>query len=207
MINIVCAWKTGGDFTSAYVRNLAGMVYRTVKDPYIFTCFTDVSALSNDAFVSLDAHLTGWWSKLACFRMNSYPTIYLDLDTIILDDMQGLINAVKKCRENEFFMLKPQRATEKWASGIMAWNGDFKWILDKFDSTDEEKYKWDQRYISNSLEEKGIKIRAIQRIQHGIYSYKKHCKKGVPEDAKIILFHGKPRPHEVKDEWVKDNWC
>jgi hypothetical protein len=37
-----------------------------------------------------------------------------------------------------------------------------------------------------------------QRLLPGqIASYKRHCKKGVPSGTRAIVFHGKPRPHEV----------
>ena len=25
-------------------------------------------------------------------------------------------------------------------------------------------------------------------------------------NSKIVVFHGTPKPHEVKDTWVKENW-
>jgi hypothetical protein len=25
-------------------------------------------------------------------------------------------------------------------------------------------------------------------------------------NAKVVVFHGTPKPHEVEDIWVKDNW-
>lgn len=40
-----------------------------------------------------------------------------------------------------------------------------------------------------------------------IMSYKNCCKSGYPEGAKIIYFHGKPKPHEkVNVGWIKDHW-
>jgi len=38
---------------------------------------------------------------------------------------------------------------------------------------------------------------AIQDIQKGIYSYKKHCTRFVPHDAHVVCFHGLPRPKDV----------
>ena len=29
---------------------------------------------------------------------------------------------------------------------------------------------------------------------------------GYDMNAKIVVFHGAPKPHEVEDTWVKENW-
>src|SRR5690606_35426599 len=35
-----------------------------------------------------------------------------------------------------------------------------------------------------------------------VASYKVHCRTGVPEGAKVVCFHGKPRPWNVRTPWV-----
>ena len=39
-----------------------------------------------------------------------------------------------------------------------------------------------------------------------VLSYKRDCKNGLPVDSAIVRFHGNPRPHEVRDGWVKRYW-
>ncbi len=40
-----------------------------------------------------------------------------------------------------------------------------------------------------------------------VASYKVDCKNGLPEDARVVRFHGKPRPHEVNQRiWMKEYW-
>jgi len=39
-----------------------------------------------------------------------------------------------------------------------------------------------------------------------VLSYKLDCKEGLPDGASIVRFHGRPRPHEVNDDWVKEHW-
>jgi hypothetical protein len=34
-----------------------------------------------------------------------------------------------------------------------------------------------------------------------IFSYKLHCEQGTPDNARVICFHGQPRPHEVN--WLE----
>lgn len=46
----------------------------------------------------------------------------------------------------------------------------------------------------------------VRRRRGGIYSYKAHCRKGLPPDACIIYFHGKEKPHELKADWIERHW-
>ena len=34
-------------------------------------------------------------------------------------------------------------------------------------------------------------------------SYKYHCGDGLPDDARVVCFHGRPKPADVSDGWVK----
>jgi hypothetical protein len=42
--------------------------------------------------------------------------------------------------------------------------------------------------------------------ENWVVSYKLACRHGLPEDCRIVSFHGRPKPREVSDQWVKDNW-
>ena len=39
-----------------------------------------------------------------------------------------------------------------------------------------------------------------------VVSYKVHCKDGLPKDARLVKFHGKPRIHDCNDPWVQEAW-
>jgi len=32
-------------------------------------------------------------------------------------------------------------------------------------------------------------------------------KTSLPEGVKMVFFHGKPMPHEVGEQWMKEHWC
>ena len=43
--------------------------------------------------------------------------------------------------------------------------------------------------------------------QNWVISYKLQAiRTGIPEDCKIVSFHGRPKPHECSEVWVKENW-
>jgi hypothetical protein len=41
-----------------------------------------------------------------------------------------------------------------------------------------------------------------------IVSYKRHVRKsgGVPDGARIVSCHGRPRPHEIKESFIREHW-
>ena len=64
------------------------------------------------------------------------------------------------------------------------------------DSIRKNPKMWDQHLIESLLKAHKWNVDIIQNIVK-TYSYKLHCKDGVPEDASVVCFHGKPRPHEI----------
>lgn len=213
MVTVACVFKSGGDYNLDYVLKLRSSVERNTTKKTEFICLGDSSFFANQ----LSDNLPGWWSKIELFKLVG-NILYFDLDTIILRNIDEMISIAESLQFNEFVGIKAfnpirnQCEDTKFNSGIMAWNGNFKFIYDNFNlkkaiNNPDKRMIGDQDYISRSLREIQIKIKFWQDEMEGIHSYKRHCKDGLPEDAKIICFHGHPRPHEaVEMDWVKENW-
>lgn len=205
-VKILCV-LTGSRYTEDYVYKLKSMIKRNVSEdiPFSFICYTDKISIKGIACRKTDKR--GWWGKIDIFKEKG-PCLYLDLDTIIVENIDLLLESIPLLSKEEFLMIKPWKR-KGWASGIMGWNGDFSFIQQTFNRiTDVLDYCWDQKYISAKLRENKNKIIPVQNFLK-IYSYKHHCKtiRNYPKDAQIICFHGRPRPHEVrKTLWVKENW-
>lgn len=200
-MKFVCVYKTGGDFTAEYVHRLYEMLDRNIDLPFQFICLTD-----SDEDVPGKRKLTynwqGWWSKLEIFEIEG-PCIYFDLDTMVVGNITEFVwNLARANASDKMYMLTPfnkhRRSQGKFASGIMAWIGDWRWLTRTFDPSAMLNYKGDQVYINEALIKEGALIHPISNLIDGICSYKWHCRKGVPEPAKIVCFHGNPRPHQIK---------
>lgn len=192
-LQVICVLKTGGCYTPSYVRNLQKMVEAHLTIPFRFLCLSDVS---DPNYIPLLNGRNGWWSKVEMFRFSG-PTIYLDLDTALFGSLDNLAKKLHTLRKQQtFFMLRAFNRNENWASGVMAWTGDWSQVWRTLTFDDIQRTKWDQRYIRGRVTELGGDIQAIQDILH-VYSYRKQCLNGVPRDADIVCFHGDPRPHEV----------
>ena len=213
MLTIACVLKSGGDYDWEYVNRLYQGVKNNLTYDYTFLILTDMfevnSPVPERAEVwDLESDLEGYWSKLELFRFEG-EVLYFDLDTIILSDLNPLIEGIRTVSSfnpegDSFFMLEAFNHKRKWASGIMAWIGDFGFLYDnKEDKNRIPRYGiWEQDYIVDNLIFSSRKINSINDCHGGnIRSYKHHCLKGIPLKTDIICFHGKPRPRDVN--WLE----
>jgi len=218
-VNFICVYKTGGDYDGIdYVDRLRGMVHRNLSVDHRFICLTDDPDLLKrssdeaDMYFPLIHGWEGWWSLIEIFRFVG-PCMMMGLDTVIVDSLDPLADFIKTLDNQDFAMIKPfspGRRNGQWASGITAWNGDWYWLYNEFKSAPSEYmqfHKLEQMYTCSQLISKGIKVKEIQSYVTGVKSFKRHCYRALPKNSRIVLFHGPPRPHEVKNlKWLKERW-
>lgn len=193
MATILTVLRSGGDFSASNIKR----IYEQTR-PYDFVCISDVPL--DVPYIPMRHDWPRWWGKIEAFRIAG-PVLYMDLDTAIVGDITSLLDAVKT---HDFIMLKPfAKARKGWASGLMAWNGDMSALYDTFIKSPGLHMErattfnnWgDQGFIShNTL----VKPKTWQDLLPGkVVSWKHHCRNGIPEEASVVCFHGKPRPWEV----------
>ena len=140
--------------------------------------------------------------------------MFVGLDTVIVDTLDPLHDFVNSLPEDEFAMIRPfnkERAHGQWASGITCWNGDWSWIYEEFKQNADFNIKhfgMEQKFTCDALQKKRVKVHEIQDHVTGVYSFKHHCQGSLPDDARIVLFHGKPSVPEAACvvPWVKEHW-
>lgn len=200
MINIWCVC-VGDKYSFKRVDMLNYMVDKNINQPYMFNVLTK-------------SDKPGWWSKLDLFN-NPGPSLYFDLDTVIVNDLTPLAN----------YTNEPIAATKNWAksgnggfqSSVLAWSKKRKDIPAAFDQSrlgppdgpehcknfgwyneeDGSKHWGDQEFITHRYGEE------ITEIDPGlVVSYKYHCQNKLPDKAIVVCFHGKPDYWEVKHDWI-----
>lgn len=207
-VAIICVLKTGGDFDRRHVNRWMQLVDEYFP-PDARICrvqVTDEPAVHGPwPRVSLTEAWPGWWSKIAALRYPG-PCLYMDLDVTICGDLTPLIEAAQT---HDFIACDNFWAADshKINSSVMAWRGDASVLYHKF-ASDPERYmkeynvrhKWgDQAFIADHWPGK---IDTWQNLLPGhVVSYKRGVLKGESmKDARVIVFHGKPRPWDVKGE-------
>ena len=193
----------GDKYSVDYVYALKRMVELNLTTPHEFICITS-QPMPGVNCIQPECDYHGWWQKLQLFKpgLATGPSLYLDLDVVITGSLDGLVEQYAGCE-----LAMPAN----WAmsghggcqSSVMIWRGDTCHdIWQSFDYEADSKRLWgDQEFITERLGDPGAgRITKITPSQ--IVSYKYHCRTGQPKDAKVIVFHGKPDPHEVSDKWV-----
>lgn len=211
MLTVACVLRSGGIYTPDWVRKLRNAVERHVRVEHRFVCLSDVEVTCER--IPLEHNWPGWWSKIELFREGvvTGPTLYLDLDTVIVGDID--CSAIR----SDFAMLQSFWSPEMVGSGVMWFSGKNvpTKVYDRFAKQPDAyiahyarhrdgSYVGDQAYIFDSLNRD---IRRVNAELRGIKSYKMHCRNGLPEDARIVCFHGLPRPNEVSDAWMRKHWA
>jgi len=189
---ILTVLRSGGEYTPAHVARL----YDQCRD-YPFLCLSDVDLSIPHYRMRHD--WPGWFSKLELFRLQG-PILYLDLDTTITGDLTPLLTAAE---EHDFIALRnPLDTPSRFGSGLMAWNGNLTRIYRRFAEDPARHIRrcktqevWgDQGFIAEDIPNTVF----WQDLFPGeILSWKADCKEGVPPEARVVYFHGRPRPWEV----------
>lgn len=192
-----------------YVANLAAGIDRHLTTKHNKVCFTDDPATVPPGVRArmLPKGLSGWWNKLALFRRDGFApgerVLYLDLDTVVtgsLDDIAAY--------SGRFAIMRDVFRPDGMQSAIMAWEaGALGHIWETWERAGRPQFNklGDQSFIEQMQPEAD----RLQDLFPGqIVSFKKDCRPiaGIPPDARIVAFHGLPRPHEVEDRWIRDHW-
>lgn len=189
MPRIVTVFRSGGEYRQEHVDRLRAQCAEHAPGVE-FLCLDD-AALEHD--------WPGWWAKMEIYRLSG-PVLYMDLDTSVIGDLAPLLDAVDR---HEFIALRDFNPKHReMGSGLMGWSGDLSRIYDAFcadPAAHMARCNTSRAWGDQGFVEPLTTGRAHwQDILPGaVVSWKKHCAGGVPADARVICFHGKPRPWEV----------
>lgn len=206
-VTTIAMVRMGTEFPPHYVERLvAGVVRWRPPDAVMrFVCFTDQpESYTRTTNLPVPVGLQGWWAKLAMFRPGAFPVIgerviYFDLDTVICGPLKSLFEY-----DGKLAILRDAYQPDHWQSAAMAWKaGDHANIWGEWNAVGRPKAHSDQGIIEELCREKPD---FLQDMFPGEFaSYKIDCKAGRPASARVIFFHGKPRPHDA-EEWAQQLW-
>lgn len=216
-INVIC-FKWGVIYSATYVNRLYSMVDRNLTLPYRFICITD-DPNGLDKRIEhkplIEDKLAGQFNKLRVFKNSLYDltgvALTLDLDIVIVDNIDSFFDV-----EGDFCIEKDYCEENGNNSSVMRFQiGENVDIYNDFVSLDKTsddfnringkraKYWGDQSWITEK------RPNAIHWPSEWIRSYKWECLNYgnciIPKGCKIVLFHGLPRPHNVK-EHIEEYW-
>lgn len=198
VLKVVCLnWKDYLGRGAEYVGKLHRAVSRNLTIPHEFVVVTEKE---------LPAGRVGWFNKLHLLEMFDGWVLFLDLDVVISGNIDHLY---------ELALCDPSRiwARDDWSypvtnprygkeatinSSVMLWNGHK-------DMSGAEALipvtHGDQGIITQLFWPHGIGLLPGVSIK----SYKYDVRNGAAPGP-ITVFHGNPKPHELRDELIRQHW-
>lgn len=229
-ITILCV-RFGNRYGKEYVERLRNMISRNCTVPYDFACLTDDHHPIESVRIIYQpnaGYAKGWWHKVHMFDPNlplKGRILYFDLDVVIHDNIDKLISYNPK----NFLGLQDfnRKFHPNWNylnSSVLCWNhGEESHIWNDFckDTRSAQRLHGDQDWIWKTSKDR-IKFWPKEWVQ----SYKweirskeeltiangkrrfKESKTNIRIDPQccVTVFHGDPKPQDVQDPFVVDNW-
>jgi hypothetical protein len=230
IVTVLCV-RFGNKYGRDYVERLRNMVARHLTMPYDFVCLTDdqtpIPGVRN--IVQPNAgYNKGWWHKVHMFDPDlpiRGRILYLDLDVIV----HSSINKLFKKSPEKFlgihdFNRKFHATWHYMNSSVLAWtHGEHRIIFERFQKNPREAMRlhgdqdWIWKLCKDEIEFwpqdwiKSYKWEIRNRDELLIRNYKrtfKDVKDNIPinPDCCIAVFHGDPKPEDIQDKFVVDNW-
>jgi hypothetical protein len=214
MLTVWCVWwrdPANPDKYSAYhVQRLKRTVAENLSIPHRFRCLTDERVDGVDT-VAPWSGWPGWWGKLELFELCDGPYLYLDLDVVVTGSLDGIVESLDQ--HNLAMPLNwAQSGHGGCQSSVMVWRDcDMtRQIYDLFDPAiaywpprnDGGKLWGDQEWITTLRDDGLIRVRPLP--EPWIKSYKYHVRgQGLPDDCRVVVFHGEPKPEAVRESWFQ----
>lgn len=204
-VTVVCVLRTGGPVYNdlSWVWALKRGVDRFLPGAQ-FRCITDAPGVGIWRAPMRHPEWLGYWSLVNWFAPGLFPgrVIAVGLDTLMVGDLSEIAAySGPPAGINDFF--QPPRL----ASGVMSWYGDelahlfttFEANADNIRARFPRMDPWLRTQIPDA-----------ERLQNHfpgqIVSLKAHAREGIPDGARIVCLHGKPRLNSPDAGWAYEYW-
>lgn len=209
-MRVATVLRSGGDFEPRHVARLVAQIERHLPGAEI-VCLSDVAVECER--IALKHDWPGWWAKMELYRPDiGGDLLYIDLDTTIVGPLDEIAAAGQLTVLADFY--RPELVQ---SSLMFLPEADRAEIWRAF-SSDPARHmaecatreRWGDQGFLNELWNAGA-ARWQDVLPGQVVSWKLHVRKAVnparesgdgtvPQRARIVCFHGAPRPWEVAGE-------
>jgi hypothetical protein len=226
----------GNAYDWTYVDRLYSMLKRNLVRPVILHVWTESQRTVPHPYIKHDlvewpgveGPRKAWWYKIQMFNSDTFEgnLLYFDLDVVITSSIDWMLQA----NPAFFWTIKDFKYLWRpaWTginSSVMYWNTvKFRHTWNHFqDRTLEEimqRYAGDQDFLSAIIDisqRKFYDSNAVQSWRWEVLDggldmrtriYRKPNAGALPSpQCCVVVFHGKPKPHEVQDSYIVQHWC
>lgn len=231
-----CACVIHGDvYPWLYVERLYSMLCRNFSWPVKLHVWTEASRQVPPHMIKHDLvpwdNVQGprkaWWYKMQMFDSQHYQgnLLYLDLDTVVVRNLDWIMNL----NTQWFWGIRDWKYLWKhhWQginSSVMFWNTiKFDWVWQTFAQQNLAStlrlFPGDQDYLTHHIDQKdrrffqdGTMQSWRWQVQDGGMDMlsRKYRSPGVgavlDDSVQVVVFHGRPKPHEITDHRMSSLW-
>lgn len=205
MLTIACfKWGTwGGGRGAEYVNRLYNGVWNHLVRPFRFVCFTD-DPTGFDKGVIVRPMGPDWNWNLR--KMWAYSpdaglagrVLLLDLDTLVTGSLSDIADyGGPFCDVEDFY--EGQRlhggAVVSFEAGSQIAARLWTPVVNQYEAINAAVNGSERYYYRMIMDQAGDRWQDILPGQ--VVSSKVHCADGIPDNARLVCFHGVPRPHDV----------
>ncbi len=200
MLTVACVLSTSDgrrQYDASHVERLREMVAKHLSTIHRFVCLSDVDVPCEK--IDLTEDRIGWWAKIELFRPGLFEgrVLYLDLDVTVVGELDEIAHYPE-----------PFAAIKDWLrptinSSVMVWDvGVMDHVFLNLSDDDVERLHGDQDWITEQMPEVKIFPREwCVSYRKSVVPLRRFMLPGqsvaVPPGAKIVVFHGFPKPWEV----------
>lgn len=192
MLEVACI-KWGDKYAPEYVNRLYSSVKRNLSIEHEFICYTDNSEGLFCKTAKLPTGINGWWNKLYLFSLDKH-ILFFDLDCVITGEIDTLANY-------HGFAICKDAWNPGYNSSVMKIRPKMAYVWEQFlNVRPESQLHGDQDWLNYCVKDARLFKEGLCK------SYKAHVENGFVGDARVVYFHGYPKPHQVKDKFVLECW-
>ncbi len=218
---VVCLKWGEGLYTAEWVNRLRRACARRLSPPFRFVCFADDAAGLDEGVEARDIRaltlappLAGIWWKLALMHPRAGLAgrcLFLDLDTVIvgaLDDffsLPGNFRIARNWIERRKTLFRPRPLVGN-SSVFLFDAGSLPAVAERFlqnPQAAKTEHPTEQSFMTAAVGLQNLRWLPEEWVR----SFKRHCRPPwplnrlapprIPQNARVIAFHGSPKQHEV----------
>ena len=212
-VEFVCL-KAGTAYGPEYVNILHDMVQRNLPEGFAgrFWCITDDPTDLHPAIrtIPLPDDLETWWGKLYMFKPGLFRRgarcCFMDLDTLIVGRLDEIVGY-----HGQFATLRDFYHPQQVGPAVILWRagGVASSIWEEWEAEQKPRHVMGDLWWINNLDQ-GRFARHCDKLQDlfpgQFVSFKADCHPYAPQSARIVCFHGQPKPDNCATDWVAQVW-
>lgn len=219
----------------SYVEKLFNMIQRHLSGEIKMHVYTEPSRAVPDHMIRHDLQewpgIVGakksWWYKMQLFDSTHHQgnLLYFDLDVVLYNDLDW----IRGLHSDYFWTLRDFRylqrsGTAMMNSSFMYWNvARFDWVWRRFQSDNPlsviRRLAGDQDYLNQVIDISQRRFIEDWRSQSwrwqawdGGMDFRRRTQRApgtgtrLNPEGSILVFHGRPKPHEIQDPVIQELW-